>query len=180
MSDKITADSKVTLEIDLKNFLGAAIGWSEEDGYTESLGGAIISQTASILAHSMERDVKSRIQPVLEAKVDELITSLLTEEYQPTDHYGSKKGEPTTLKAEIAQIAETALKSGMLNADDSYSHTRTSGKGGLRKYIEAEVDKVIKTDLKKSLDDAKKAVLDRVKENAAAVIADTITRTGIR
>lgn len=177
--DKLTVNTPVTVEIDLQKFLHATVGYDLDEDIPETLSGEIVRQAALFLASRMESEVTKRVQPLIDAKVEELITKLLTEEYQPMTTYGSPTGEKTSLKAEIAKSAETALKNGMkIGHQDGYG--RTEGTGGLRKYIAEVVDKELKGDLKKALDEAKAAVHDRVKDNAAAVIADTLTRTAVR
>lgn len=172
----VKANVPVTIQIDLEQLLSSSKRWTE-DG-PEAVYSEIIDAAAQQVAASMYRDAteyRDRIRDAIDAKLNDLITEALDARFQPTNAMGDPKGSPTSLREMIARQADEWLKSAS-QADRSYG----SGASGLKKYIGEAVDRSLKAELDKSLQAAKAEVVKRVRENAAAVIADTITRSAVR
>lgn len=164
----IPVSRNVTLTLDLSDVLNAS-GWDDEpDGVRERL----VSEMARQLLRdrSEYRDiVADELKTAVQEQVAALVQSKLVAPVQPTDGFGNAKGPQTTLSEQIATEATNWLNA--QSGDYNRRETR------LQKFLREEVDKVMQAELRKAIEAARAQVLERVKANAAAVIADTITRT---
>ncbi len=189
--DEIQATVPITVTVDLEQLLTAQVGdipaWTgdPDDEYEPPtpLIGAIITGVAHVMAGKLMADatgyqgMKGRIRDAIDERVGEIVAAQLDREFKPVDSYGEviRHAEPTTLREQIKTQASDALAKGM-QPGDRYN----SKLGGLKKYIDEEIDRQIKKELQQEVAAAKAAVVDKVKANAAAVIADTITRSVVR
>lgn len=185
--EEIRATVPVTLTVDLEQVLTAYVGdvpaytGDPDDEYEapSPMVGAIIAGVADTLARKLMQDatgyagMKGAIRDAIDAKVAEIVTGQLDREFKPVDMYGEvdRYAEPTTLREQIKTQASAALAKGM-KPSDRYN----SDLGGLKKYIDTEIDRQIKVELAEAMKEAKTAVVDKVKATAAQVVTDTITR----
>lgn len=109
---------------------------------------------------------------VIREKVEPLIEEALSAPIRRTNSFGEQAGEETTLRAIIAQQATDALKVSNTSNPNRFRDADTT----LSKFIKEEVDRALKAELRKELDEAKAQVLARVQEAGGEVIADTLKR----
>ena len=185
---EIQATVPITVTVDLEQLLTAHVGdapaWTgdPDDEYEPPtpLIGAIITGVAHVMAGKLMADatgyqgMKGRIRDAIDEKVGEIVAAQLDREFLPVDSYGEvqRHAEPTTLREQIKTQASTALAKGM-KPSDRYN----TDLGGLKKYIDTEIDRQIKNELAEAVKEAKATVVAKVKANAAQVITDTITRS---
>ncbi len=183
---EIQATVPITVTVDLEQLLTAHVGdipaWTgdPDDEYEPPtpLIGAIITGVAHVMAGKLMADatgyqgMKGRIRAAIDEKVADIVTGQLDREFLPVDSYGEvqRHAEPTTLREQIKTQASTALAKGM-KPSDRYN----TDLGGLKKYIDTEIDRQIKTELAEAVKEAKATVVAKVKANAAQLITDTIT-----
>lgn len=164
---------KIVVEIDL----GSLVLSHGEEG--EMLADLIVRQAAKeMLAQAAKgtgyRDALSRrVEAIRDAEilaaVRPLVEQAMSESLQPTNSFGQAKGEPVTLAEVIVKKAIAALQ---VRSD--------RGRGGtasvLEQFIEQEVHRALKADLAAAFQEGRAAVLAAVRDEAAQVITDTITR----
>ena len=186
MNEEIQATVPITVTVDLEQLLAAHVGdipaWTgdPDDEYEPPtpLIGAIITGVAHVMAGKLMADatgyqgMKGRIRDAIDEKVADIVTGQLDREFLPVDSYGEvqRHAEPTTLREQIKAQASTALAKGM-KPSDRYN----TDLGGLKKYIDTEIDRQIKNELAEAVKEAKATVVAKVKANAAQLITDTIT-----
>lgn len=187
-TEEIQATVPITVTVDLQELLAAQVGeipqytGDPDDEYEPPtpMVGAIVNGVAHIMASQLKNDatgyggMKSLIRDRIEAKIDEIVAVQLDREFLPVDAYGEvlRSAEPTTLREQIKKQASDALAKGM-KPSDRYN----SDLGGIKKYIDSEIDKLIKTELLKEVESAKQQVVAKVRANAAQVITDTVARS---
>lgn len=187
-TEEIQATVPITVTVDLQELLAAQVGeipqytGDPDDEYEPPtpMVGAIVNGVAHIMASQLKNDatgysgMKSLIRERIEAKIDEIVAGQLDREFLPVDAYGEtiRHAEPTTLREQIKKQASDALAKGM-KPSDRYN----SDLGGIKKYIDTEIDKLIKTELLKEVESAKQQVVAKVRANAAQVITDTVARS---
>lgn len=109
-------------------------------------------------------------------KIEPMIEDALSAPIRRTNSFGEAVGDETTLRALIADQATTALKVSNTGNPNRFRDQDTT----LAKFIREEVDRTLKAELKKALDEAKAQVLARVQEAGGEVIADTLKRAAVR
>lgn len=189
-AEEIQATVPITVTVDLQELLIANVG--EIPPYTGDpddewepptpMIGAIVTAVASQLAHTLKSDatgyngMKHAIRTLIDEKIAEIVTEQLEREFLPVDSYGEviRSAEPITLREQIKKQASDAFAKGLAPSD---RYGNTAGKGALKKYIDTEIDRLIKTELAKEVEAAKQQVVAKVRANAAQVITDTIART---
>jgi hypothetical protein len=190
-AEEIQATVPITVTVDLEQLLTAQVGevpaWTgdPDDEYEPPtpLIGAIITGVAHTMALKLMSDstgyngMKHAIKSRIDEQISEIVAGQLDREFLPVDSYGEviRSAEPTTLREQIKKQASDALAKGMSPAD-RYG----SSAGGLKKYIDTEIDRQIKSELAEAVKEAKAAVVAKVQANAAQVITDTITRSAVR
>lgn len=189
--DEIQATVPITVTVDLEQLLTAQVGdvpaytGDPDDEYEPPtpLIGAIITGVAHTLAGKLMADavgyhgMRDRIRTRIDEQIELIVTAQLDREFLPVDSYGEvqRGAKPTTLREQIKTQTSDALAKGM-QPGDRYN----SKLGGLKKYIDGEIDRQIKGELQSAVAEAKAAVVDKVKANAAQVITETITRSAVR
>lgn len=189
-TEQIKAEAEVTVTLNLQQLLHATIG--EIPPYTGDpdddfemptpLYGAIVQAAATQLVHDIRRDAEGyrglsgKVREVIEERISEAIVEQLDREFKPVDSYGEvqRNADPTTLREQIGKQARDALAQGMAPSDRSGYNSGT--KGAVRKYIDAEIDRQIKTELQAEVASAKALVVAKVKDAAAQAITDQITK----
>lgn len=190
-TEEIRATVPVTITVDLEEMLTAYVGevpaWTgdPDDEYEppNKMIGAIIAGVSDTLARKLINDatgyagMKHVIKTQIDEKVAEIVAGQLDREFLPVDSYGEvqRHAQPTNLREQIKSQTELALAKGM-KPGDRYG----SDLGGIKKYIDTEIDRQIKTELAEALKEAKTQVVDKVKAAAAQVITDTITKGAVR
>jgi uncharacterized membrane-anchored protein YjiN (DUF445 family) len=164
MTAEFSGPGTITLSLNLHQFV--------EDYYGAGLGDQIVAAAAQLIVTDISKDVRKQVSATIETQVGQIVTEALTTGFRKVNTWGEPTGEPTTLRESIAAEAQAWFSKPI---GDSYS--RGPAKTAVQKFIETEVDKQIKSELNAALTAAKAQVLERVKDQAAAVIADTITRT---
>lgn len=191
-STEINSTVPITLTIDLQQLLNATVGTIPEytgdpdadEWQPDPVSGAIIDAAARQLAREVSRDERSSYRTYYRDAIDkalgELIAAELDKPFKPVDQYGEVKtsAEPTTLRDAIGKQAAEVIAKGM-NPGSTWNGRRENV-GSLTKYIDTEIDRQIKGELQAAVAEAKAAVVDKVKANAAQVITDTIARAAVR
>ena len=172
--------SGITMEIDLHQMLtaidpnGRWLHYNpeiDEDVYQpSSLADQIAEVTAIRLAKEMRKEVRDliteQVSATIQAEVEGIIRAHLEGEVQSTDEWGQPKGGPVPLTQMIVKAATDGM-----NKPASYN-----GPTRLQKMIEEAVGGAFKTELRRTVDEAKAAAVKAVQESAADVIRDTIQR----
>jgi len=118
-----------------------------------------------------ERVTAIRDETIREA-VRPAIEEALTRVIQPTDAYGNPKGEPVTLHERITRDAMAWL---------TKAESRQYGDKAVtpvERLIKEEVNAAFKRELGPVMEEAKREVIAAIKEQGAAVLAETIARMG--
>ena len=163
-------------------------GYSESDtGYVEyepvNLGDAVTQALASQLMAQVQGDAAKIRRDALEElrqeirnvrvevtreEIREIVREALAGDITPTDPFGYKTGEPTTLRALLRKDVEAYLKEPTPNRG-SYER-----QGGFRELLKEEVDKALSKELRDTIREARKDVAARVKDKAAEIIGAVV------
>lgn len=185
----LKANVPVTVSLDIEELVQAYVGTiptytGDPDDDVEApppLYGEIITAAAHVVARSVINDttryggLKRYVEDAITRQLDTLVAAELEKPFKPVDTYGEviRGAEPTSLREQIGQHATTwiakAMKSGSRYASDN---------GELYKYIDGELLKLLKTDLKAAADQARAAVTTKIQTEAAKVLGDIITQAG--
>ena len=168
MNAEHSTTARVTLTVDLDQLMGSVYDEDGDEVGARRLRDEVADALARRLAKDVSKDVRAAVLPAVEAQVGTIVTEALSEPFQPMTTYGSPDGSPTTLRELIGKQARDFLTV----PRDQFA----SGRSPLAKFIQEQVDRAFNAELKKEVDKARDQVLARVKENAAAVIAETIQR----
>lgn len=190
-TEDIKATVPITVTVDLQELLAAQVGeipqytGDPDDEYEPPtpMVGAIVNGVAHIMASQLKHDatgysgMTALIRTRIEAKIDEIVTGQLDREFKPVDSYGEtiRSADPTTLREQIKKQASDTFANGFAPSD-RYGSDK-AGRGSLKKYIDTEIDRLIKTELAKEVEAAKQQVVAKVRANAAQVITDTVARS---
>lgn len=188
----MTNPTELTFTLDLDRKLAGETYVDADGDYAgtgpTTLEDVVLGMAAKELADRAVRDrtdgpyntLKDRVQSirdeVIREQIEPLITDALSRPIKRTNSFGESVGEETTIRALIAEKAEDALKVSNTRNPNRFRDTDTT----LTKFIADEVDRALKAELKKSLDEAKAQVLARVQEAGGEVIADTLKRAAGR
>jgi hypothetical protein len=125
--------------------------------------------------HGVDSAVRDVRAEVIREQVEPVVREALTKPMQPTNQYGEVRpgAEPVTL----AELIEKEVKR-VTTVKDRDVHSGRRGTTGLEQMIEEAVGREFKSELKKAVDGAKAAALDKVREAAGEVIAETVRRAG--
>lgn len=137
---------------------------------------AIVKECAArfLRQHDLTEDVRRRFKQItdeeIRAVVQPLIQEALAEGFQPTDSFGSPKGEPTTLREMI--VKEVKRDIGASKQPGYHGSKQTL----LEEVVGREVERAVREDLKQAMDEARKQVRAAVEQKGAEVLAQTIER----
>ncbi|WP_066360300.1 hypothetical protein [Herbidospora mongoliensis] len=162
----VTAEVRITVPpLDL----GTAVG-------NRTLADLVVDTCLDRLSKTVEwPGLKGRIKEIrneqIQAAVKAEIITALSEPFQITNSYGQPTGEPTTLRAVIAEMAGKALD----RQPDRYSsNTKT-----LREILTEEVNKAFKAELVQVIEAEKARIVAQMREKAAALIAEAALAAGL-
>lgn len=120
------------------------------------------------------KTIRDRVRAIRDDEIREAvrpsIEEALTKAIQPTDVYGTPKGEPVTLREHIVQTASDWLTK---KSSERYGEKAMSP---AERLIKEEVTRVFDREVKAALDDAKAQVMAAVQQEGARVLAETIAR----
>lgn len=146
--------------------------WADE----QSASDAIVEEAARrVLAQrDLSEDVRRRLKQItdeeIRAAVQPMLVQALEEGIQPTDGFGSPRGEPTTLRDMIVKEVRRDLSA-------SRSSPASSGRRTLlEEIVSREVERAVGNDLRQAMDEARKQVRAAVEQKGAEVLAQTIER----
>lgn len=163
-----------TLTIDLGD-IDAGEGMSISGAIIESAARRLLDENREIGALIRDR-AKAITDEELRALIVPMLGTALTGAVQPTNRYGEPKGEPMTLREHIVGRADAYMK----EIDPDSRHRDGPRKTRIEAYIDKAIAAAIQTDMKGAMDEARKEVVAKVKDSAAAVIAETVTRMVVR
>lgn len=158
-------------EVDLNSVVGERYDDDGDRRVPQTLGEAIVREAAAILARSPDyEDVRASVRRIRTEEIHTVVAkeveAALTEPVNPTDQWGQTTGKPTTLRAEIARIAQKAVE------------PRPRGSYGdppaLERIIREEVDRALAAELSKVVADEKAKVVAAVRAKAAELIAQAV------
>lgn len=187
----MTAPLELTITLDLDGHLAGEQIYDDEGdpagAVPTTLESVVLGMAAKQLADRAVRDAESgypglrdRVKRIrdeaIRAQVEPLITEALSAPMRVTNSFGEPTGSETTLRALIAEQATAALKVSDTRNPNRFPERDTT----LTKFIRDEIDRALKAELKKALDEAKAQVLARVQEAGGEVIADTLKRAAGR
>lgn len=128
------------------------------------------SDTADIKARA-EKYLNAMIEKIVEEKARPMIEGLLAEPLQPTDGFGNPVGEKTTLHGLLAHHV-TQWATVPVKADGRASKGSAYEKVAPR--IDWMVGQIVSRDMKSAVDSEVKRLSDRMKGDAAKIIAQQI------
>lgn len=143
------------------------------DWQQEQIAKAIVAEVSYRLIEKFEteirREVQAKVGPIIEAQINAIVESALTQVFTPVDEFGDPKGEPTTVKAILAKKAKTFLEekvdsSGRTN--NTYGAKQPRAEYLLGKLFEEAINHTAKREIE---DIAKQA-----KEKAHVKVAELI------
>lgn len=164
----------VSLSVDLNQLLDSTV-WA--DGRSQTAADVILGAAANILVDRLEKtlaaEVINTVKPVIEAKVDQIVTDALITPIEETDGWGHKKA-PVTLTARIQEAVKNATTWG--NRNSRYD----SDKSPIQKYVESEVVRVVKADIDGAIKEVRAAADKTVRAAIGDVINESIDRAKVR
>lgn len=180
MAEPVKLELTLNLDQNLARFRGYDHEGEPVEGPT-TLEDLVIQLAADTVADRVTKDSqwdqhRQRVQTVrdeiIREKLEPLIEQALTRSLQPTDSYGQPKGEPTTLaEVIVGKATEMLTKQARVGR---YPDERTATQ--VQAWISEAVDRHVKAELSKALEEAKAEVKAAVRKQGAAVIAETIER----
>lgn len=150
-------------------------------GYDKSLADLILDRCAvQILDRFRDEealsDLRKRIRSItddaIRIHVEPMIAQALVSSIQPTDAFGTPKGDPKTLPEIIVDRAIEYLREKVSEGGSSYSKTVTRVELFIRKEIGRQVEK----DLKDALEEGRKEVRVALKMKGAEILERTIAK----
>jgi hypothetical protein len=122
---------------------------------------------------SVSRAVRDVRQEVIREHVEPIIREALEKPMQPTNQYGEPRpgADPVTLP----ELIDAEVKK-FMEKKAGYSSSREGTE--LDRMIEEAVGRQFKSELSKAVSDAKAKALDKVREAAGDVIAESVRRAG--
>lgn len=150
-----------------------------EDDYADTpiaLGEIVAERVAEKLAAKYEQQLRDRLDPLAVArqKVDEaaskLIEDALAQLTQPASRFGEPKGEPKT----VAELIDERVTAWLNTKRDTYSRSN------LHTVMDAAIDLRWKSELSKTVAEAKKKIVDGLSAEAehvlSAALAEILTK----
>lgn len=178
MSQNLDETMTVSLAISLDTIVRETREYDEDGDYVGGGGVTLAQAVAEHLADRLTKDARQNvdfnsIRREINTAVGELVSEKLADfterEIIPTDTYGMQRGEPRTITQEIIDVASKWCNA---TSRDSFG---TRGETNLQKLIKDEVSRAFTAELKKIIDAAKAEVTAKVREHAAAVLAESFT-----
>jgi hypothetical protein len=174
----VPATMPITIHVNLADLLALEPDITGYDNYGDPIYDRSVANqlrelvvaklTTGATKQIMDDDFRKVLREQIKAHVDTAVLAALDEPFTPTDGYGSPKGQPTTLRSNVA-----AAISSWGHQADGYG-----GKNNLQKWITEAVDRAFAKELKATVDSAKQQVLDQLQAHAAKAMADAIAATG--
>jgi hypothetical protein len=127
------------------------------------------------LAQSLRDDISRAIKAEVEKVVAPAVTVALEEGVQPTDSYGTPRGEKLPLRSVIVAEAEKALNK-KVEIRDNYGRSESV----IQQVIRDEVQKAMAADLKEIIAEERKKVTAAVHTEAAQLITQAVERSVAR
>lgn len=159
---------KMSIEIDM-----ATLGFDQDPETGEYFPTAdLIGGVAQILAdrvsaYDIRSMIESEVRGVAREGAREVITEVLAGPLQRTDGYGSPRGPATTVREMVMEEVDKWMR---LPNRDAYSRSET-----MADSLQKIVDEILRSELKGTIDAAKKKVSEEVLrlavEGAAAALA---------
>lgn len=141
---------------------------SIEDAIIEAAARGLVAQSQYDLTSEVRSKVREIMEEEIRTAIQPLVMTALERTFQPTDHMGNPKGEPTTLAEMIAASAEKLLRQPTGERIGQRAQTL------LDKVIDEHVNKALTKELAVAIGEAKAEVLAAVKDKGAEVLATTI------
>jgi hypothetical protein len=170
--------------IDLNTVIGQTViverdddGDRSEYGEARTIGDCVIDALVEKLSQTQFREltnwsrvgdlVTARIRELVDAQVGTIIADLIeTGIVQPTSRYGEPKGAPVSLRELIITAGTTWATS---KSKDTYGSATN-----MEALIAKNVESAMRTELAKTITEAKVAVQKRVAGSAATVLAEAV------
>jgi hypothetical protein len=160
---------KVVLEIDLAGlWVGGEHGSTFAEYVADRAALALLKERDAI--PELRRRVREITEDEIRAAVKPTIAAALDLAVQQTDGFGAPKGSPTTLRE---LVLETARKELGEPKDRGYGKSKTTI---VEQFVRDEVEKALKAEMQEAVREAKGQVMVAVREQAAAVIQETVER----
>lgn len=137
------------------------------DRAAAKVAGHVDSEIRAKLTRQIAAITEDELRGFIRPKLADAMASLL----QPTDSFGTPKGEPQTLQQVIIDMAAKELR----KPTDRYDSRSPSV---LQKLIHEEVQRTIRGELQTAMKEAREEVLAAVRGQAAKIVTDTIARIG--
>lgn len=176
MDEKFTSEATVTLSLSVTDLLrrGGYLGEDDDREYfSAGLMAEVAERAASLVANRLTGDESfySRMAGVIESKLETIVDEALAEPVQETDRFGRAMGEGMPLRNLLAHKVETALQRWMsVNTANLPARTR------FEDYLDKQVDRIVRQDLNKTLDAARKQVQAAVTAQAAEMVASAAAK----
>lgn len=170
----------VTVEdLDLTSVIATKARYDEDDEtYVEAgvtLGEMVVRKLIAQTAQTAEyTSLKERIVRVRDEEIRDIIRPLIVEgieaSFQPTNVYGEPKGDPITMRTVVVDQVKDVLRS----VKDHNSYDRREPL--VRQLVREMVEKELRKTLSEVIDDERKKVVAAVREQAAQLIAEAVTK----
>jgi hypothetical protein len=173
-TEQVEATIPVTVHIDPDTFLRQLQGRYYDEGpptLAEALTERIVDAAVDrIVGQVLDKALGKTILDQVSARVDEVISARLEEPIQAVTEWGTRIGEPVTLREQIGKAVEAWPK-------QSSSHR---SEPNLQKWIKEAVDRAVREDLSGALKEARNRVAERLQAEAARLLAEQATPGGGR
>ena len=143
------------------------------DWQQDQIAKAIVAEATCRLVEKFEteirREVQAKVGPIIEAQINAIVESALTQVFTPVDEFGDPKGEPTTVKAILAKKAKSFLEEKVDmygKTGNTYGGRQSRAEYLLGKLFEEAIDSAAKREIE--------AIAKRAKEKAHVKVAELI------
>lgn len=173
-TEQVDATIPVTVTIDPATFLRQLQGrYYDEDrpSLAEALTERIVDAAVDrIVGQVLDKALGEVVRERVAARVDEVVTARLEEPIQAVDEWGTRRGEAMTIREQIGKAVEAWPKQSSSHRSDI----------NLQKWMREAVDRAVREDLSGALKDAREAVAERLRSEAARLLAEQATPGGRR
>ena len=169
MDERFTSDAQVTITLSVDDLLrrGGYLGEDDDREYfSAGLMDQVTERAAGLVANQLMKDetFRTRLNEVIESRLITIVDATLAEPVQETDSFGRATGEAMLLRNLLAQKV-TKTMSDWMTVRPNYGRTKFS------EYLDTQVDRIVRQDLGKTLEAARKQVQAVVTAQAAEMVA---------
>ena len=174
-TDLVEKTTRVEIVVSLDRVIGRTRPYDEDEVSEEiTVLDAVIDRAAKDLLRDVSYDVKREITTAAGKAAKEQAAAAIIEvmagPIQPTNHFGEPSGQPTSLRELVSAEVTAWLRKTPNRNSGAYERDQPPFVQWLREVV----DKALREELKAPVAEAKKAAVDRVRDQAADLVAAAV------